>query len=175
MKDKQVRVFAPATIANVAAGFDVLGVALEQPGDIVVASRRPEKGLTFLLESTSVGVPSDSTNVAAHVARLMLEELDPPFGVSLILKKNMPLGSGLGSSGASCAAAALAINSLLLKPLTRMDLIRFAVEGERLASGSPHADNVAPALLGGVCLIRSYKPLDIIQLPNKVQIILGHC
>ena len=170
MKNKQIRVFAPATIANVAAGYDVLGIALEQPGDIVAASRTADKGLMFSLEGSSVEVPSGENNVAAHVAKLMLDEIDPPFGVNMILTKKMPLGSGLGSSGASCAAAALAVNSLLLKPLPRKELIRFAMEGERLASGSPHADNVAPALLGGVCLIRSYTPLDIIQLPTKCRL-----
>lgn len=167
MKSKQVKVFAPATISNVGAGFDVLGIALEMPGDVIVAERQEEAGLRFSLQNSSVDVPTGANNVAYHVAKLMLDELNPPFGVSMRLQKNMPLGSGLGSSGASCAAAAFAINSLLLKPLSKMDLIRFAVEGERLASGAAHADNVAPSILGGVCLIRSYSPLDIIQLPNK--------
>lgn len=165
MKPKHVRIFAPATIANVGAGFDVLGLALEQPGDIVIAKRTQEPGLTFQLDASATPVPGDNTNVAAHVAALMLTELNPPFGVAMTLQKNMPIGSGLGSSGASCAAAVMAVNELLDQPLQRMDLIRFAVEGERLASGFPHADNVAPSILGGVCLIRSYQPLDIIQLP----------
>lgn len=165
MQPKHVRVYAPATIANVGVGFDVLGIALEQPGDIVIAQRIPEPGLKFRLDAPMTPVPGDNTNVAAHVAALMLSELNVPYGVAMTLQKSMPIGSGLGSSGASCAAAVMAINELLDNPLDRKDLIRFAVEGERLASGFPHADNVAPSILGGACLIRSYKPLDVIQLP----------
>ncbi|MCZ6925960.1 MAG: homoserine kinase, partial [Rickettsia endosymbiont of Ixodes persulcatus] len=85
----------------------------------------------------------------------------------LTLEKNMPLGSGLGSSGASCAAAAFAINALLPTPLAKHELLKYAVEGERLASGSAHADNVAPSLLGGICLVKSYHPLEIIQVPSN--------
>lgn len=167
MTNKQVKVFAPATIANIGPGFDVLGVALEQPGDIVIARQRPDKGFVFSLKNGLYDIPANQLNVAAHVANLLLDEFKPPFGVAMVLQKQMPIGSGLGSSGASSAAAALAINALLPHPLAKVDLIRFAIEGERLASGSPHADNVAPALLGGVCLVRSYKPLDIIQIPVK--------
>jgi homoserine kinase len=166
MKSRFVKVFAPATIANVGPGFDVLGIAIQQPGDIVTAETTSVPGLQFSIHGTST-TPSNHENVAAHVANLMLAELKPAFGVSLVLQKLMPIGSGLGSSGASAAAAVFAINALLSKPLSRMDLVPFAMEGERLASGSAHADNVAPALLGGVCLIRSYEPLDIIQIPVK--------
>ncbi|MDR3478652.1 MAG: homoserine kinase [Gammaproteobacteria bacterium] len=167
MTINHVKIFAPATLANVGPGFDVLGIALDQPGDIVIAERKNEKGLSFSLHDASNPLPGNHKNVAAHVANLMLEEFNPPYGISMILQKNMPIGSGLGSSGASSAAAALAINTLLPKPLAKMDLVRFAMEGEMLASGSPHADNVAPALLGGACLIRSYHPLDILKLPVK--------
>jgi homoserine kinase len=167
MKSRFVKVFAPATIANLGPGFDVLGIAIQQPGDIVTAETTSLPGLQFSIHGTSTATPVNHENVAAHVADLMLTELKPAFGVSLVLQKLMPVGSGLGSSGASAAAAAFAINALLAKPLSRMDLIPFAMEGERLASGSAHADNVAPALLGGVCLIRSYEPLDIIKIPVK--------
>jgi homoserine kinase len=166
MKSRFVKVFAPATIANLGPGFDVLGIAIQQPGDIVTAETTSLPGLKFSIHGIST-TPENQENVAAHVANLMLTELKPAFGVSLVLQKLMPIGSGLGSSGASAAAAAFAINALLTKPLSRMDLIPFAMEGERLASGSAHADNVAPALLGGVCLIRSYEPLDIIKIPVK--------
>lgn len=167
METKQVHVFAPASIANVGAGFDVLGIALEQPGDIVIAERCREPGLHFSVQETSPTLFDSNKNVAAHVAELMMQELKPEFGITMVLHKKMPVGSGLGSSGASCAAAVFAVNQLLVQPLEKMDLMRFAVEGERLASGSAHADNVAPSLLGGACLIRSYHPLDIIQLPVK--------
>lgn len=167
MKPRHVKVYAPATIANVGAGFDVLGIAIDAPGDIISAKRIAEPGLRFSLHPASVKVPASDRNVAAHVAQLMLDELHPAFGVALTLHKKMPIGSGLGSSGASCAAAAFAVNALLNKPLPKMDLLRFAVEGERLAAGAPHADNVAPSLLGGACLIHSYRPLEVVRLPVK--------
>jgi homoserine kinase len=167
MITKSVKVFAPATIANVGPGFDVLGIAIEQLGDIVTAERCPEKGLFFSLHESSTIVPANKLNVAAHVANLLLEEHQPPFGIKMTLHKKMPIGSGLGSSGASCAAAAAAVNALLLKPLPTIELVRFAMAGEKLASNAAHADNVAPSLLGGACLIQSYDPLHIIQLPIK--------
>lgn len=167
MKPKQIKVFAPASIGNIGAGFDVLGAAIMQPGDIVVARRVPESGLHFQLHHSSTPVPASSSNVAAHVAQLIIDECRPSFGIALTLHKKMPVGSGLGSSGASCAAAALAVNALLTKPLSKYDLLSFAVEGERIASGTAHADNVAPSLLGGICLIRHYHPLEVIKLPIK--------
>ena len=96
-----------------------------------------------------------------------MDELNPPFGIDMVLHKKMPIGSGLGSSGASCAAAVYAVNALLTNPLPKQDLLRFAVEGERLAAGAPHADNVAPSLLGGICLIQSHKTLDVVKIPHK--------
>ena len=172
MKEKRVRVFAPASISNLGPGFDVLGLAIDKPGDYVVAERTRGKGLTFFVHTDQEKIPATITdNVAAHVASLMLEEFKPEFGVKMVLEKMMPMGSGLGSSAASSVAAAVAINALLPKPLKKIDLLRFAVEGERKASGSPHADNAAPSLLGGVCLIRSYQPLDVISIPIKNTIV----
>jgi homoserine kinase len=168
MNTKKVKVFAPATIANLGSGFDVIGIALEQPGDFVVAKRKHEAGLAFSVHTKFEDIPTDPTmNVAGHVALLMLDDLRPPFGMSLRLDKRMPVGSGLGSSAASSVAAAVAVNALLLKPLKKVELLRFVVEGERKASGTPHADNAAPSLLGGACLIRSYEPLDVISVPIK--------
>ena len=166
MKQRAVRSYAPATISNLGPGFDVLGLAIDAPGDAVVARRQRERGLTFSVLTTNKDVPPDAKhNVAAHVATLLLEEVRMPYGVDLVLHKRMPIGSGLGSSAASSVAALVAVNGLLPRPLAKRDLIRFAVEGERMASGSPHADNAAPSLLGGVCLIRSYDPLDVVELP----------
>jgi homoserine kinase len=117
-------------------------------------------------------VPVDAqSNVAAHVAMLMLDEFHPPFGVKMVLEKRMPIGSGLGSSAASSVAAVVAVNALLPRPLERKDLLRFAMEGERKASGSAHADNAAPCLLGGACLVRTYEPLDVISIPIKQSIV----
>jgi homoserine kinase len=172
-----VNVFAPASLSNLGPGFDVLGIALEQPGDIVFAQRKDERGLAFQAEGMeTLDHGNTKKNVAAHVAELMMEEFDLPFGIELALCKKMPIGSGLGSSAASSVAAAMAVNALLPKQLRKSDLLRFCVEGERLASGSPHADNVAPSLLGGACLIRSYQPLDVVQIPvrNSIWFIVVH-
>jgi homoserine kinase len=166
MKAQSVKIFAPASISNLGPGFDVLGVALEAPGDFVIARRRREPGLSFSIKSDRAGVPANGAkNVAAYVAKKMLREFRPPFGVELVLEKAMPVGSGLGSSAASSVAAAVAVNELLPKPLEKKDLLRFALDGERFACGSLHADNAAPSLLGGACLIRSYDPVDVISIP----------
>jgi homoserine kinase len=172
MTQKRVRVYAPASISNLGSGFDVLGVAIDKPGDFVSAHRTKGRGLKFSVRSQHAEVPTNANeNVAAHVASLMLKEFSLPFGIEMVLEKKMPVGSGLGSSAASGVAAAVAVNALLPKPLKKIDLLRFAVEGERKASGSPHADNAAPSLLGGVCLIRSYEPLDVVTLPIKNSIV----
>lgn len=166
MTERSVKSFAPATISNLGPGFDILGVAIHSPGDAVIARRRREQGLSFAVLTDQAQVPGDARkNVSAYVARLILRELKPPFGVDLLLQKSMPIGSGLGSSAASGVAAAVAVNALLPKPLVRRDLLRFALEGERFACGAVHADNVAPSLLGGAQLIRSYSPLDVIDVP----------
>jgi len=168
----RVKVYAPASISNLGSGFDVIGVAIDRPGDFVVVERQKEPGFRFSVHADGVEVPSSpQENVAAHVASLMINEFKPPFGLKMVLHKKMPVGSGLGSSGASSVAAVLGVNSLLPKPLRKIDLLRFAVEGERKASGSPHADNVAPSLLGGAVLIRSYEPLDVISIPMKNSIV----
>ena len=166
MKLRSVKTYAPATISNLGPGFDTLGVAINSPGDIVVACRRSEPGLGFSVATKNAGVPLDAKkNVASFVASLLLSERHPSFGIEMILHKSMPVGSGLGSSAASSVAAAVAVNALLAKPLGKADLLPFILEGERLACGSAHADNAAPSLLGGGCLIRSYDPLDVVPFP----------
>jgi len=165
---KNVAVFAPASISNIGPGFDVLGLAIENPGDVVTAARRKEPGLGFSVSSNNADIPADSArNVSAHVALIMLDEFRPPFGISMVLHKRMPVGSGLGSSAASSVASVMAVNHLLPRRLQKCDLLRFAIEGERMVTGTAHADNVAPSLLGGVCLVRSYDPLDVVSLSVK--------
>ncbi|PRY12390.1 homoserine kinase [Pontibacter ummariensis] len=166
MKDSDfIKVFAPATVANVCCGFDVLGFALDQPGDEVWVRQKESPGVTISAIEGICGLSTDpAENVVGIVAQKMLRELDVPFGVELQLHKGMPVGSGLGSSAASSAAAAFAVNELMGRPFTTQELVPFAMEGERLASGSAHADNVAPSLLGGFVLVRSYDPLDVIPL-----------
>jgi homoserine kinase len=162
-----VQVFAPATVANVASGFDVLGFALERPGDTVRASRSSEGGVRLLSVSGDDGrLPRDPLrNTAAVAASRLLDALDRPFGVELQLDKGMPLSSGLGSSAASAVAAAYAVNLLAGEPLETEALLPFTMGAEQVACGTAHADNVAPSLLGGFVLIRSYDPLDIVRLP----------
>jgi homoserine kinase len=166
----RLRVFAPATIANLGPGFDVLGLALERPGDVVegeVASRPGVEIVQVTGDGGALGTDPDR-NVVGRAAADVLRRAEgerPVRGLRLWLHKQMPLASGLGSSGASSVAGAYAANELLGRPLTTAELLLSAMEGERAAAGSPHADNVAPSLIGGVVLIRSYEPLEIVSLP----------
>ncbi|WP_181305287.1 homoserine kinase [Rufibacter sp. XAAS-G3-1] len=160
-----VKAYAPATVANVCCGFDVLGFALDQPGDEVWARKTNEPGITISAIHGIDGLSADpKENVIGVVAQKMLDALDVTHGLELQLHKGMPVGSGLGSSAASSAAAAFAVNELLGSPFTTQELVIYAMEGERKASGSAHADNVAPSLLGGFVLVRDYEPLDVIPL-----------
>ena len=165
MRDS-VRVFAPATVANVGSAFDILGFALVEPGDTVVARRRSEPGVAVTKIVSPYGdIPVDpERNTASVAAREVLSRLDPEQGIELEVHKNMPLGSGLGSSAASAAAGAVAASLMLGVELPDDVLVQCAMEGERVACGTAHADNVAPSILGGIVLIRSYNPLDIVRI-----------
>ncbi|MBN1836375.1 MAG: homoserine kinase [Spirochaetales bacterium] len=162
-----VEVFAPATVANVASGFDVLGFALERPGDRVRLSRSRESGVRVLsVEGDGGKLPLDpARNTASVAVARYLEAVGRPFGVELRLFKGMPLSSGLGSSAASAVAGVYAANLLAGRPLETRELLPFTLGAEQVACGTAHADNVAPSLLGGFVLIRSYDPLDIVRLP----------
>jgi homoserine kinase len=162
---KEVSVFCPGTVSNVGPGFDLLGFALEVPGDEIIV-RRNDVGALQLIDESGVGLPLDNkTNIAAIAALSLLEELDNKEGFDLVFTKKIQPGSGLGSSAASCVAAVVGINEILGSPFTTPQLLPFAMEGEVFASGSYHADNIAPALLGGFTLIRGYDPLDIKHIP----------
>jgi homoserine kinase len=163
----RVTVFAPATVANVASGFDVLGFALDSPGDAVTVTRVPGTAVAVTAIIGDGGkLPRDpKKNTAAVAVTGFLEKMGRPFGVEISLEKRMPLSSGLGSSAASAVAAVFAVNIVAGRPLPPRELLPFTMEAERAACGSAHADNVAPSLLGGFVLIRSYDPLDVIQLP----------
>jgi len=164
---KKVKVFAPATVANVGCGYDVLGFALHNPGDEVVMTGNESGNVTLdHIEGDDGLLPRDpDKNIVTAVVKYYLEKTGIHQGVSVKLYKKMPFGSGLGSSSASAVAGLVAINELMGNLLTREELLPLAMEGERLGCGNAHADNVAPSLLGGVVLIRSYDPLDIIRLP----------
>lgn len=172
---RSVTVFAPATVANVGSAFDVLGFAIAEPGDIVTARTSSAPGVTISEITGDGGVLSGDPqqNTAGVSVRALLRALSEGMGerfasvgIDLSLRKGLPIGSGLGSSSASTVAAVVAANTLLGSPLPREALLPFAMEGERIACGAAHADNVAPALLGGFALIRSYNPLDVIHLPT---------
>ena len=165
-KPRMVQAFAPATVANVASGFDVLGFAVSHPGDTVEARRTDAGGVT-LREVTGDGgrLPRDGRNTAVIAVRALLERLGEPFGVELALHKGMPMASGLGGSAASAAAALVAVNRLAGDTVPPEELLPCALAAERAAAGAGHADNAAPALLGGVVLIRSSDPPDLVRLP----------
>jgi homoserine kinase len=161
---KSVQVHAPATVANLVCGFDVLGMALHRPDDVMTLTLKDEPGI--IIEHTDIyQLPTDpEKNVAGAALLAMLDELDNPPGFHLITDKRIKPGSGLGSSAASSAGAVVAANHLLGNPFSNEDLVRFAMNGEKVASGVKHADNIAPAIYGGITLIRSIFPLDIVQL-----------
>lgn len=165
---RSIKVFAPATVANVVCGFDVLGFAVNEPGDEVIMRITDKPGIFLLKITGDEGrLPlNPEKNTVSAIAKQYLEHIGrPEVGIEIELHKKMPIGSGLGSSSASTVAGLFAINALLDSPLTHKELVPFAMKGEELACGYGHADNVAPALMGGFVLIRSYNPLDIISLP----------
>lgn len=158
--------FAPATVSNVACGFDVLGFALDEPGDEVTATLTPAGVQIAGIEGDGGRLPRDAArNTAGVAARALLTKLGDPRGVALTIRKGLPLSSGLGGSAASAVAAVVAVNALLGGKASRDTLLQCALEGERHGAGSSHADNIAPCLYGGFVLVRSANPPDIITLP----------
>ncbi|NJN25843.1 MAG: homoserine kinase [Cyclobacteriaceae bacterium] len=173
-----IRVFAPATVANVTCGFDILGFAVDQPGDEITLTKS-DTGEVRITNITGDGgaLPLDADkNTCSVVIKMFLNDLGLRQGIDIVLDKKMPLGSGLGSSAASSVAAIFAINELLGKPRKLEELLPYAMEGERVACGAAHADNVAPGLFGGFVLIRSYDPLDVVKLktPDELFATLVH-
>lgn len=165
---KSVKVFAPASVANLGVGYDILGLAINGPGDEIVAGFSNKKTLEITKISGDGGrLPyQPELNTAGYAVMQLLEHLNlSNIGISLEIHKKMPFGSGLGSSAASAAGAVWAVNLLLDSPLTKKELLHFAVLGEQIADGAYHADNVAPSLLGGIVLIRENLSLDIVELP----------
>ncbi len=181
MGNQRLRVFAPATVANVGPGFDVLGLALSSPGDLLEAELTDSPGVD-IVEITGDGgrlSRNSAKNVVGLAAADVLRRAGSAHGLRLRLHKQMPLASGLGSSGASSAAGAVAANEILGRPLSLREVVLSAMAGECAASGTPHADNVAPSVMGGVVLVRSYEPFEIVQLPVpedlRVAVVHPHC
>ncbi|MDF4222525.1 homoserine kinase [Maribacter sp. M208] len=170
MNQSEIKVFCPATVANVSCGFDVLGVALDSVGDEMVVRKVPQKGIK-ITKLTGQDLPKETLNNVAGVAgNAFLLASDYDGGFEIEIDKRIKPGSGIGSSAASSAGAVWAMNQLLGNPFGKTELVKFAMEGERLASDVAHADNVAPALFGGFTLVRSYDPLDIIAIPAPTEL-----
>lgn len=167
---KSVTLFAPATVANVSCGFDLLGFALEGVGDRMKISTN-NLGCLRITKIANQNLPTQpEKNVAGVAAKALLDALECPQGFDIEIEKNIKPGSGIGSSAASAAGAVAGINKLLGNPLTTQELVGFAAKGEALAGGTEHADNVAPCLLGGFTLIQSYAPLRVITLPTPADL-----
>lgn len=163
------KAFAPATVANVACGFDVLGLALERPGDTVLAERTDEPGVILAsIDGDGGRLTRDAASNTATVAAkhlLRQKQVDASVGVSIALTKGLPLASGMGSSAASAVAAVVAVDHLLELGASRSELLESSLEGERIAAGAAHADNAAASVYGGFVLVRSASELDVVQLP----------
>jgi homoserine kinase len=165
---KEITVRAPATVANLVCGFDVLGLCLAEPFDIMNV-RLLDKREVIIRTTDNFPLPSDpAMNTAGAPLLEMLAGLKGDFGFEVIITKRIKPGSGIGSSAASAAGAVVAANELLGNIFTNEELVRFAMFGEKVASGVKHADNIAPCIYGGVTLIRSIFPLDIIPISSPV-------
>ena len=160
-----LKIFAPATVANVYCGFDSLGFAVDSVGDEMTFTKTKEKGVKITVITGADLTFDIDKNAASAVVKKILNDANANFGISLTIHKGFSPGSGLGSSAASAAGAAFGTNQLLGNPFTELELTKFAMFGEEVACGTPIADNVSAAIFGGFVLVRSYKPLEIIKLP----------
>ena len=160
-----IKFFSPATVANVGCGFDTLGFCLDNVGDEMVVKKSQRKGI-FITKIEGFKLPYDvHENVAGVSALAMYAELDVDFGFEIEIHKKIKPGSGIGSSAASAVGSVFGMNFLLGNPFKKIELIKFAMKGEAIASKIEHADNIAPAVLGGFTLVKQSNPLEVIQLP----------
>jgi homoserine kinase len=170
--------FAPASAANVAIGFDILGFSVDVLGDKVEVERMPNPGVVIRGSSGVVtDIPRDpEKNTAGRALLAMQHALNPGFGFSVSIHKGIPLGSGLGGSAASAVAAVVAANALLPAPLTKIELLKFAMLGEAVSSGSLHVDNISPSLFGGLVLTVGidHPRVKQIPVPDGIRAILVH-
>ena len=172
----EIKIFCPATIANLNCGFDVMGLCLEGIGDEMIIRKVAEKGIK-ITKITGADLPLETAKNVAGVAGLaILNATKSDFGFEIEIHKKIKAGSGIGSSSASAAGAVFGINELLGKPFTKHELVDFAMKGEAVASGCEHADNVAPCVLGGFILVRGYNPLDVIKIqsPDELYAVVLH-
>ena len=172
----EIKIFCPATIANLNCGFDVMGLCIDGIGDEMIIRKVAEKGIK-ITKITGANLPLEAEKNVAGVAGLaLLNATQTDFGFEIEIHKNIKAGSGIGSSSASAAGAVFGINELLGRPFTKHELVYFSMKGEVVASGSEHADNVAPCLLGGFTLVRGYNPLDVIKIesPSEIYAVVLH-
>jgi len=163
---EEIKVFSPATVANVACGFDVLGFCLDGIGDEMIIRKSKDKGVRITV-SDGYDLPLDiDKNIAGVSAKALYKKVNPDFGFELEIYKRIKPGSGIGSSAASAVGSVFGMNQLLGKPFNQNELIEFAMKGEAFASAAEHADNIAPALFGGFTLVKNLKPLRILQIPS---------
>ena len=166
-----IKVFSPGSVTNLSCGYDILGFCLDKVGDTIIVKKIPEQGLRISsIDKYDLPLSIDE-NVAGIAAKAMINEVKISHGLDIKIEKGIKPGSGIGSSAASSAGTVFAINKIIGSPFSNKELIRFAMEGEKYVSGSYHADNVSPILLGGITLVRSVKDLDIIKLPNPKDLI----
>ncbi|MBA3706134.1 MAG: homoserine kinase, partial [Bacteroidetes bacterium] len=164
--NKKIKVLSPATVANVVCGFDVLGFALNNINDELIMRLVPKRGIT-IINKDSYNLPVEpEKNVLGVALMALLEKVPEEIGFEIESTKIIKPGSGIGSSAASAAGIVVGANYLLNKRFSNEELVKFAMFGEQLASGAKHADNIAPCIYGGVTLIRSNQPLDIIAIPS---------
>ena len=162
----EIKLFSPATVANVSCGFDVLGFCLESIGDEMIIRKTINKGVKITkIEGYDLPFEVDK-NVAGVSAMALYEAANPECGFEIEIYKNIKPGSGVGSSSASAAGSVYGMNALLGNPYSALELTAFAMKGEAIASQSEHADNIAPALFGGFTLVKSLEPLEILQIPT---------
>jgi len=162
----EIKIFSPATVANVSCGFDVLGFCLDSVGDEMVIRKVDKKGIK-ITKIEGFDLPFETElNVAGVSALAMYDVINPDYGFEIEIRKNIKPGSGIGSSSASAVGSVFGINELLGRPFNKTELTQFAIKGEALASKSEHADNVAPALFGGFTLVKSISPLEILKIPS---------
>lgn len=162
----EIKIFSPATVANVACGFDVLGLCLDSVGDDMVIRKTDKKGI-HITKIEGFNLPYEAElNVAGVSALAMYEAAKPDCGFEIEIYKNIKPGSGIGSSAASAVGSVFGMNMLLGNPYNKTELTQFAIKGEALASKCEHADNLAPALFGGFTLVKSISPLEILEIPS---------
>ena len=171
-----IKIFSPATVANVSCGFDVLGFCLDVVGDEIIINKSNKPGLRITnIEGEDLPLSIDK-NVAGVAAKSYLKKYPSKTGIEIEIYKRIKAGSGIGSSAASAVGTVFGIDKLLKRNSKKIDLINYALDGEKLASGEAHADNIAPAMLGGFTLVRDLNSLDIIKLavPSELVVTIIH-